>query len=143
MDILLVAFTVIRLLIVPLLLFFAFAGLKTAFLISFMGAMIIGLSDEIIARIFNLFPSTRSRICSWCDFITFLVVSICAWLLWPGIIRREALFLVITLTGLFIPIILGYLKYSRLISYHTWTTRFAFMLIGIGALIIDNIPAKG
>lgn len=136
MDILLIIFTVIRIIIIPLLLFFAFTDRQTAFLIFFMSVMIIGLSDDILTRRYDLFALTRSRICSWCDFITFMVVIACTWVLWPELIRREFLFLVIIIAGFFIPIILGYLKYSRLISYHTWTTRISLILVGIGALTL-------
>ncbi len=136
MDILLVVFTVIRLLIVPLLLFLSFTGHPILFIAFFIATMLVGLTDEIIARKFDLFSSTRSRICSWSDFTTFLVIIVCAWALWPELIHKEALFLVILLIGLVVPVIIGYVKYSRFTSYHTWTTRIATVLIGIAVVLL-------
>ncbi|HJX34563.1 MAG TPA: PAS domain S-box protein [Desulfatiglandales bacterium] len=135
MDTLLTIFTIIRLLIIPLLLYFAFTSHPISFIIFFIATILIGFFDEILARKFNRFTSTRSRIGSWCDFISFFVIIVCAWILWPDLIRKEAIFLVFLMIGLFIPAIIGYLKYSRLTSYHTWTSRVATTLVGSGAIL--------
>ena len=136
MDILLIVFTVIRLLIVPLLLFLAFTSHSIPFIAFLIITIILGLTDEIIARKFNLFSPRRSIICSWSDFITFLVIILCSWVLWPELIYREAFFLLILLIGLFVPVIIGYVKYSRLTSYHTWTTRISTLLVGIAVVLV-------
>jgi len=135
MDTLLIIFTIIRLLIIPLSLYFAFTNHPIPFIIVFIATMLIGFFDEILARKFNRFTSTRSRISSWCDFISFFVITVCAWILWPELIRQEAILLVFLMIGLFVPAIIGYLKYSRLTSYHTWTSRVATTLVGSGAIL--------
>lgn len=135
MGTLLIVFTVIRLLIIPLLLLLAFTDHPNFFIALFISTVILGLTDEIIARINNLFNTTRSRICSWSDFITFIVIIIGIWVLWPELLYTEYPFLIIILIGLFVPIIIGYFKYSRFTSYHTWTTRISVILVMSGVVL--------
>jgi hypothetical protein len=45
--------------------------------------------------------------------------------LWPDLIRRESFYLVVALTGYFLPIGFGFWKYGRLTSYHTWLSRLS------------------
>lgn len=132
MGTLLTVFTIIRLLIIPLLLLLAFTDHPNYFIALFITTVILGLTDEIIARIKDLFSITRSRICSWSDFITFIVIIIGIWILWPGLLYPEFPFLIILLIGLFVPIVIGYFKYSRFTSYHTWTTRISIILVTSG-----------
>ena len=136
MVLLLNVLSAIRLLIAPLLLVLAFAGQKTSFIIFFIITMIIGLSDEMLARKVNQFTAARSLLFSWGNSITFMLIVIGVWILWPEIIRQDALFLVVLLVGHLVPVVLGYLKYSRLTSYHTWMTKFATILIGAAALYV-------
>jgi PAS domain S-box-containing protein len=136
MKVLLIGFTVVRLLIIPILLLSAFAGKEQIFIGFFISTVILGLIDEIIARKVNLFTVTRSRLCSWSDFITFIVIIICAWVLRYDLIKQEALFLVVLLIGLFTPIIIGYIKYSRLTSYHTWMSRISLILVACGVVLL-------
>jgi PAS domain S-box-containing protein len=136
MVILLNALTAIRLVIAPLLLILAFAGYRTSFITFFIITMLIGLSDEIIARKFNQFTVTRSMLFSWGNFITFIIIVICICILWPQLIRQDALFLAVLMVAHFIPVILGFLKYFRLTCYHTWTTKVSTILIGSAALFV-------
>ncbi len=136
MVLLLNVLTALRLMIAPLLLVLALAGHRTPFIIFFFITMVIGLSDEILARKADQFTAARSSLFSWGNFITFLVIMTCVWILWPEIIQQDALFMVILIVGHLVPVILGYLKYSRLTSYHTWMTKFATLLIGSAALYV-------
>ena len=136
MVLLLNVLTALRLLISPLLLVLALAGQKISFIIFFIITMIIGLLDEVLARKAHQFTAARSSLFSWGNFITFMVIVVGVWILWPEIIRHDALFLAVLLVGHLVPVILGYLKYSRLTSYHTWMTKSATILIGASALYV-------
>jgi PAS domain S-box-containing protein len=143
MDILLNALITIRMSVIPLLLIFALAGYRPLFIIFFIITMLAGLSFEILARIVHKFTVTRSILFGWCNFITLNVIVICVWILWPEIIRQDVLFLVVLMVSHFVPVILGFLKYNRLISYHTWTTRIATVLFAGAALyVIMRSPIK-
>jgi PAS domain S-box-containing protein len=142
-DILLNALITIRVSIIPILLIFALAGYRPLFIIFFIITMLAGLSFEILARIVHKFTITRSILFGWCNFITLNVIVICVWILWPEIIRQDVLFLVVLMVSHFVPVILGFLKYNRLISYHTWTTRIATVLFAGAALyVIMRSPIK-
>lgn len=136
MKTLLNTFTFIRLLIIPFLLLFAFKDYPKIFIVFFVTTIILGLADDILARKYNLFTLTRSRLCSWSDFITFIVIIICIRVLWPDYFAEETLFLVIVLVGYFTPNIIGYLKYRHLTCYHTWLTRISLLLITSGAVAL-------
>ena len=135
MDILLYFLTVIKILLVPLLIILSVTGNPTGFTIFFIISMLIGLLDDFIARKFNLFSSTRAMICSWTDFVTFPIIVCCAWILWPVRFRQGAIFWVIMAVSLYVPVIVGLVKYSRLTSYHTWTSRIAVLLVGISFVL--------
>jgi PAS domain S-box-containing protein len=136
MKTLLIAFTVIRLLILPLLLILAFKGYSQTFIVFFIATVILGLTDEIIARKYDLFTTKRSRVCSWSDSIALIVIIIGSWVLWPEYLYKEVLFLAVVLICFFTPIIIGYVKYSRLTSYHTWMSRISLLLITCGVVAL-------
>jgi PAS domain S-box-containing protein len=136
MDILLNALITLRLSIIPLMLIFALAGHRPLFIIFFIITMIVGLSFDILARIVHKFTEKRSILFGWCNFITLNVIVICVWILWPEIMRKDMPFLVVLMVSHFVPVILGFLKYNRLISYHTWTTRTATVLFACAALYV-------
>jgi len=128
--------TGLNLLIVPLFVFFALIGNPISFIILFILKMILGLAIDILARKLNQFTIKRVTLLSWGNIATFFAVPICAWWLWPELIRREVPFLVALLIALTVPIVLGFLKYYRFISYHTWMTKAASILVGVGALLL-------
>jgi len=136
MDILLNFLTAARLAIAPLLLILAIAGFRTAFIVFFIITMVTGLAEEVLARKTHQFTASRSLLFSWGNFLTFFIIISGVWILWPEIIRRDVIFLSILLAAHFIPVILGHLKYSRLTSYHTWTTKLATIMIGCAALYV-------
>jgi PAS domain S-box-containing protein len=143
MDILLNALITVRISIIPILLIFALAGYRPLFIIFFIVTILAGLSFEILARIVHKFTLKRSILFGWCNFITLNVIVIGVWILWPEIIRHEVLFLVVLMVSHFVPVILGFLKYNRLISYHTWATRIATVLFACAALyVITHSPIQ-
>ncbi|MFQ6759601.1 hypothetical protein MWR57_13470 [Desulfovibrionaceae bacterium CB1MN] len=79
---------------------------------------------------------------SWGDLATYLAAPVGAWLLWPTLIRREQIFILLGLGGFLLPILLGFCKFRRLTSYHTRAARFAAVLLGIAApLLLVGGPA--
>ena len=128
--------TGLRLLIAPLLVYFALTGNPHSFILLFILTMIIGLVIEIFARRSNQFTKTRATFFSVGNTATFFAIPICAWWLWPELVRQEVPFLVSLLTALTVPIVLGFFKYHRFISYHTWMTKITTLLVGVGVLLL-------
>jgi hypothetical protein len=73
---------------------------------------------------------------SYGDLATYTTVPLCAWWLWPELIRQEAPYAAAVVAAYVFPILLGYLKYGRLTSYHTWGAKLSAVVIGASALLL-------
>ena len=65
-----------------------------------------------------------------------VALPICAWWLWPEVIRREAAFLIAALGSYCAAALLGFLKYRQLTGYHTWAGKVAAVLLGPTVVIL-------
>jgi PAS domain S-box-containing protein len=129
-------FTSLRLLIAPVILYFAWIGDATFFLIFFIFLLVLGFTDGLLARRLNQVTELGRKLDSWGDLVTIITVTICAWCLWPARFLQEGPFVIAVLVGYTVPVILGFLKYGRLTSYHTWATKLSLVLIGAGVLLL-------
>jgi PAS domain S-box-containing protein len=127
--------TSLRLVIAPLLLYVAAVGEHTLFVTLLGFSLVLGFTDGLIARKLNQVTELGGKLDSWGDLITILAVALCAWWLWPEMIRQEAPLVIAVLLSYIVPVILGFLKYGRITTYHTWTTKLSLVLIGIGILV--------
>ena len=127
--------TSLRLVLAPVLLFFAWAGNTTHFVVFYVLLLLLSFTDGLIARKLNQVTELGRKLDSWGDLTTVITVTVCAWWLWPELVRQEAPFVIAVLVGYIVPVILGFLKYGRMTSYHTWTTKLSLVLIGIGVLL--------
>ena len=128
--------SIFRLCIVPLQLFFAWSGRAGCFLAFLVAALMSDCLDGVIARKLNQDSALGARLDSWGDLATYLSLPICAWWLWPGILRREALFVIMMLAGYVVPVSVGALKFRRLPSYHTWGAKMSAVLMGISVVFL-------
>jgi PAS domain S-box-containing protein len=71
------------------------------------------------------------------------VIIVGIFILWPNLLKQEVPFLFVVLIGLFVPIIIGYYKYSRLTSYHTWMTRISLILVASSVVLILLTTPEG
>jgi CDP-diacylglycerol--glycerol-3-phosphate 3-phosphatidyltransferase len=58
------------------------------------------------------------------------------WWLFPEIVAREAGYLVVAIAAFVVPIALGWLRFGRLTSYHTWAAKGTAVLMGVGMLAL-------
>ena len=128
--------SLVRLIIAPLLFYTAWIGKATPFLILFCCLLFLSLADGIIARKLNQTTDLGAELDSWGTFATYLMVPICAWMLWPELVRREASFVIAVLVFYFVPATLGLLKYGHLTSYPTWSSKFSAVLLGGTAFLL-------
>jgi PAS domain S-box-containing protein len=136
MGIFLYFLTVAKILMTLLLVYYTVIGNRTGYMVFIIAIMTIGFVDDCLSRKYNLFSLLRARICTWTDFITFPIIVGGAWILWPLVIQEEVTFLLILVLSFYVPKILGFVKYSRLTSYHTWLTRISSILLGIMAILL-------
>jgi cardiolipin synthase len=126
----------LRIVIVPVLLYCAWTCKPTLFLIFLACSLLSDLVDGFVARKLNQVSGLGAKLDSWGDFAIYMTVPICAWWLWPDLIRREAPFVIAVVASYTVPVTLGFLKYGRLTSYHTWGAKLSAVLIGSTALLL-------
>jgi len=126
----------LRIALVPALLHLAWTGRSTLFLVTLAVSLLSDLVDGQLARALDQTSELGARLDSWGDFATYMTVPICAWWLWPDLIRRETPFVVAVILSYAVPIAIGFLKYRRLTSYHTWGAKLSAVLMGAGALTL-------
>ena len=125
-----------RIIAVPFLLYFAWMGYHNLFLGLIIISLLSDAVDGYIARKLEITSDIGTKLDSWGDMATYLSVPICAWWLWPDILRREAVYVFIVIGAYVIPIIAGLIKFRKLPSYHTWGAKIAAVIMSVAVLIL-------
>ena len=120
----------------PLLLWLAWSDQPRAFLAALTVSLLSDLVDGWVARRFDQATQLGTLLDSWGDLVTYTVVPLSAWWLWPELIRAEWGYAAAVVAAYTFPIALGYLKYGRLTAYHTYGAKLSAVLIGPSALVL-------
>jgi CDP-diacylglycerol--glycerol-3-phosphate 3-phosphatidyltransferase len=136
------ALSVFRLAAAPGLLYLAWCGRPTAFLVLFAVSLLSDGLDGLLARTLDQASEIGTRLDSWADLATYLSAPLGAWWLWPELAQRELTFVVVAAAGFTAPLLAGLIKFGRLPSYHTWISKVSAVVIGVTAfvLIVLDIP---
>ena len=127
--------TAARIAAVPFLLLLAWNGRDRAFLVGLMCALASDIIDGQIARRFNLATPLGSVLDSWADFLTALTLPFALFWLQPETISQLWIAFLLALASYLLPIALGFVKFRRLTSYHTFLARVAAYALG-GSIVI-------
>ena len=130
------ALSALRLVLAPVLIWLAWTGQHTAFLVTLSVSLLSDLSDGWFARRFNQATHLGTLLDSYGDFATYMTVPLCAWWLWPDLIRREAWYAAAIVAAYVFPITLGYLKYGRLTAYHTYGAKLSAVVVGASTMAL-------
>lgn len=130
------ALSLLRLGLVPVLVVLAFAGAETAFLVGLVTGFATDVADGYLARRTGSASELGARLDSWGDLALFGSLPLCAWLLWPDVMTAEARFLVVAVVAFVAPMLLGFARFGRLTSYHTWGAKLTSWAMGAGALVL-------
>lgn len=130
------ALSAFRVAAVPVLMGLAWSGRAGAFLALLGAAFLSDSVDGWLARRLRQESVTGARLDTWGDVATYTSLPICAWWLWPDIMRREAAFVVPVLTSFFAPIVYACVKYGRITSYHTWTAKLASIAMSVSVVLL-------
>lgn len=122
--------------LVPVLLYFAWTGEGTLFLVFFACSLLSDIADGYLARRLNQVSDLGAKLDSWCDFTTWMAAAICVWWLWPDLVRREAPYVIAMVASYVVPIIVGFAKYRRMTSYHTWGAKLSAIVVGGGTMLL-------
>jgi len=128
--------TSLRILAAPFLLYLAWSGQKTWFLILLIFSLATDAVDGFVARKLNQVSEFGARLDSWGDFGLFVITLLCVWRLWPELARREGVFIFLFMATFFLPILIGFIKFQRLTSYHTWLAKASGILLSLGVTIL-------
>lgn len=128
--------SVIRILSAPILLFLAWEGYRNAFIVLLLASLLSDAVDGYLARRYNVSSKLGTRLDSFGDMAIYLTVPICAWWLWPQILKQEALFVLIAIAAYLVPLIAGLIKFRKVPSYHTLGAKVAAVFMSIGILFL-------
>lgn len=126
----------IRILIAPLLFYFAFTGQPGWFLAGLLFSGFTDVLDGFLARTLNRISAMGSRLDSWGDFTIYSTMAICAWILWPDIVATELASYIVIVISFTSPVIVGLIKFRTITSYHTWTVKVAVVVTFIGYILL-------
>jgi CDP-diacylglycerol--glycerol-3-phosphate 3-phosphatidyltransferase len=73
---------------------------------------------------------------SWADFLTALTLPFALHWLRPELIPQVWMAFVVAIVSYFLPIAVGFAKFRRLTSYHTFMARIAAYAIGMGIVLL-------
>ncbi len=124
----------LRALSVPVLLALAWNGAAGAFLILFGVALLTDVLDGALARRLGQESDFGARLDQSADFALWISFPLCAWWLWPEIVRREAAYVVVALVCVVLPSGIAYAKYRAVPGYHTWSVKLGSVLMAVAVL---------
>ncbi len=128
--------SVFRIIAAPLLLYLAWLGHSNLFLALVVVLLLSDSIDGFLARRLNEVSELGAKLDSWGDLVTMLSIPLCAWWLWPEILIREAFFVLFVLVAYNLPLLIGFVKFRRLPSYHTWASKTSAVLMGSAVIIL-------
>lgn len=126
----------IRILLAPVLFYFAFNQEPVWFLAALMFSGFTDVLDGFLARTLHQVTTLGSRLDSWGDFTIYTTMAICAWILWPDIVAEELISYVVIVISITSPVIVGLLKFRTITSYHTWTVKVAVVVTFVGYILL-------
>jgi phosphatidylglycerophosphate synthase len=125
-----------RLASVPVLLVLAWGDYEEVFIVLLVCALLSDVADGYLARRLHQESELGARLDSWGDFALYISTPLSAWWLWPELIVREAPYVAVVLASFVLPILIGFVKYQRLTSYHTWGAKLSAVLMGCTTLLL-------
>jgi phosphatidylglycerophosphate synthase len=120
---------------VPVLLGLAFMGEARIFLWALGASLTSDIIDGQLARRFDQSTEVGAKLDSWGDLLTYAVLPLCAWWLWPAKLFAEAPYIGVALVGFVVPTLYGFAKFRRLTSYHTIGAKLSAIVMGGGLLL--------
>lgn len=128
--------SMIRILMSPVLIYFALTQQPDWYIGVLIFTVFTDVLDGFLARILRQITVIGSHLDSWGDFVIYNTMALCAWILWPEIIQREKLYFIIIVLSFIMPAIIGYMKFHRFTSYHTWAVKLAVAVTIISYILL-------
>jgi CDP-diacylglycerol--glycerol-3-phosphate 3-phosphatidyltransferase len=119
----------LRILLVPVLLGLAWLGHASAFLLLLAVSLSTDFFDGYLARRLDQSTELGVKLDSWGDLLTYGVMVVGLYLLWPGTFDRESWFLAMGVAFYLLPTFASLYKFRDLPRYHTWAAKAAALLL--------------
>lgn len=120
----------------PVLFYFAFTQQPGWFIGVLLFAEFTDVLDGFLARTLNQITKMGSHLDSWGDFVIYITIAICAWILWPDILLRESPYFIIIVLCFTLPALIGFIKFRRFTSYHTWSVKLAVAITVVAYILL-------
>ncbi|MCW8911159.1 MAG: CDP-alcohol phosphatidyltransferase family protein [Gammaproteobacteria bacterium] len=134
--------SLVRILLAPFMLFLAIQQEPAWFIVVLLLSEFTDVLDGFLARYLNQITDLGSHLDSWGDFCVYSVLAVSAWLLWPEIVIQEIVYVAVIIISFTLPVLIGFIKFRTITSYHTWSVKIAVAvtLISYILLFLDISP---
>lgn len=126
----------LRLLLAPVLLVLAWHGRHDFFIPVLISAFLLDALDGPVARYMKQESEIGPRLDTIADVAVYLVLPICVWWLWPELVLREWVYVIMIVASVLIPMTAGFVKFSIPTSYHTWLVKAAATVTAVSTIIM-------
>lgn len=125
-----------RLIAAPFLIYLGWTGQAGLFLGLLAVAFLSDAVDGLAARRLKVDSELGTRLDSWGDLAIYLTIPLCAWWLWPDLVKREAAFVLLVLLAYVVPLVAALVKFGRLTNYHTWAAKAVAVLMSLALFLL-------
>jgi len=128
--------TCFRFIAAPVLLWLAWFGYGNEFLWLLAFTFLTDILDGLAARLLNQESELGALLDSSGDLVIYTIMAISIWWLWPEIVHRELIVIVLATLSFITPPLIGLIKFHAFTSYHTWLVKVAVICIGLAFFVL-------
>jgi CDP-diacylglycerol--glycerol-3-phosphate 3-phosphatidyltransferase len=131
-----------RIALAPVLLALAFNGQGEPFLWLLAAAFLTDALDGSIARLTGQVSRFGATLDSWGDVSIYTTVAVAMLLLWPALLRQEAIAVGAVVASFALPTLVGVVRFGHFTSYHTLLVKVAAVATALGLfpLLLEISP---
>jgi CDP-diacylglycerol--glycerol-3-phosphate 3-phosphatidyltransferase len=124
-----------RIVATPVLIFLALTDREDAYTWLLLAALISDIADGLIARTFSITSRLGSRLDTLADTLLWPAAVFGIWVFHPEVMTEHWLLIVLVLGLWAIEMIVAWLRYGKLTSFHTYTIRVS--VYGLGIFVVS------
>ncbi|MDC9726064.1 MAG: CDP-alcohol phosphatidyltransferase family protein [Gammaproteobacteria bacterium] len=128
--------TCFRFVAAPPFLWLAWNGYGNEFLWLLAFTFLTDILDGFAARLLNQESELGAFLDSAGDLVIYTIMAISIWWLWPEIVHRELIVIILATLSFITPPLIGMIKFHAFTSYHTWLVKVAVVSIGLAFFIL-------
>lgn len=125
-----------RFVFAPILIWLAWQKYEIAFLLLLALTFLTDVLDGFAARLLKQTSELGAKLDTLADLVIYTTLAISVWWLWPNIVQRELMYVLLVIASYITPILIGFIKFHALTSYHTWLVKLAVALLGLAFFIL-------